>query len=131
MIHWETKYHRFCTVPVDELLPYIRIAFGGTLDVLGHEVNVDSSRIELFCAKALVCKTCGLRATHWAVEVPHKRLGTQRPHLNLYGTRPDGTEEQFTQDHIVPRHTGGATNLHNLQVMCWTCNQAKAVLERR
>jgi hypothetical protein len=125
MIHWETKYHRFGIIPVDELLPYIQIAFGGTLDVLGHEINVDSPRIELFCAKALVCRTCGIVATHWAVEVPHRQLDKMRPHLNLYGLRPDGTEEQFTKDHIVSQHAGGTTDLHNLQVMCWTCKQAK------
>lgn len=34
--------------------------------------------------------------------------------------------EEMTLDHIQPRSKGGANNLENLRLMCWTCNQAKA-----
>jgi hypothetical protein len=124
-VDWANRYHRFGTVPVDELLPYLQAAFGNSLDVLGQEVNVKSTRLELFCEQPLVCCACGLQATHWAVEVPHSQVGILRPHLNLYGLRPDGTDEQFTQDHIVPKAEGGKDCLDNLQVMCYTCNEIK------
>ncbi|MFA5135226.1 MAG: HNH endonuclease [Patescibacteria group bacterium] len=124
-IDWQTRYHRFCTVPVDTLLPRIKAAFGGKLDVEGHVVNAKSSRLELFCAKPLVCCACGLIATHWAVEVDHDKVADgYKPHLNLYGMRGED-EEQFTQDHIVPRRAGGLAVLENLQVMCFSCNHNK------
>jgi len=42
-----------------------------------------------------------------------------------------GSEENLTIDHKLARSLGGTNELANLQMMCASCNQAKAVGEAR
>jgi 5-methylcytosine-specific restriction endonuclease McrA len=38
---------------------------------------------------------------------------------------PDGVAHKATIDHIVPRSKGGSSELDNLQLACFKCNQSK------
>ena len=48
-----------------------------------------------------------------------------RPHLNMYGKRPDGSLLLFTQAHILPKSLSGSNALFNMQIMCADCNSKK------
>ena len=73
----------------------------------------------MYKLKGTTCLSCGLKATHWAVE---STRGKERNwHLNLYGMA-DGVEVLFTKDHIIPKAKGGKNGIHNLQPMCRWCN---------
>ncbi|WP_433953629.1 HNH endonuclease [Curtobacterium flaccumfaciens] len=36
-----------------------------------------------------------------------------------------GSQQSLTLDHIIPRSRGGCHHVHNLQILCRDCNQAK------
>jgi hypothetical protein len=73
--------------------------------------------------------TCGLPATHWALEgtlVKGKEI--QNPHFNLYGLQEEKDQIKeilFTKDHIIPDSKGGSGGLTNMQIMCTVCNTHK------
>jgi hypothetical protein len=124
-------YDRIGTIPFRDLVDAMAQGFGGRIEVLGHEVNCKSTRIEMFLYHALIngaveCCRCGLFATYWAVEKA-KNDKAARPHLNLYGFDPFGRERQFTQDHIVPKSQGGEDKCWNMRPMCRECNIARDV----
>src|SRR5689334_14408610 len=54
----------------------------------------------------------------------HQRLRTQAITLHPWCTQC-GTTDHLTADHIVPLSRGGRTELHNLQVLCLSCNSRK------
>ncbi|UTC29673.1 HNH endonuclease [Bajunvirus bajun] len=80
------------------------------------------------------CVSCGLKGTYLALERSaafdkasrqFRVCDEQLWHMNLYGTREDGAEVMFTQDHIIPRARGGSEDITNLQTMCSPCNNRK------
>ena len=87
----------------------------------GLSVRTSSVRLRTF-KKSLVCVECGLEGTHFWVECNDNK-GSY--HLNLYATRPDGTETLMTKDHIMPKSKGGSDNINNMQTMCTNCNCRK------
>jgi 5-methylcytosine-specific restriction endonuclease McrA len=36
-----------------------------------------------------------------------------------------GSQRQLTVDHVIPKSRGGCNHIHNLQLLCFDCNQAK------
>lgn len=90
---------------------------------LGHNVNLVSKRLMMFAQKGTVCTCCGLKATHFGLDLPAKQ---QVPHFNLYGITDKGKEILFTKDHHVPKSKGGSDHLDNLNTMCGPCNWNKS-----
>ena len=122
---------RHALLSVDDLLPQLKEAltkwqndslvwsYGGVEIVLTYRHNVFVE------ADSLECVSCGLLATHFAIEkVAATKRWPESWALNLYGP-PHGKQTYFTQDHIVPKSKGGASDLTNQQVMCWPCNLEK------
>lgn len=137
------QYLRFEIVPPDEILAHVDAHLNEARTKIqrpdGSWVGVTSLRMRTFAragrsAKGMVCVTCGLRGTFFAVE---QSPGQQSHHLNLYGINEDNAEILITHDHIVARALGGADNISNTQVMCSPCNnkksrgEGKEVLRRR
>lgn len=126
------QYDRFVTVPLEEVLAIVRKHNGTGKKkirevVAGKEVKVNGVRLHTFATKGYVCSTCGLQATHFAIERP--KFGAPNAwHLNMWGVK-DGEEVLFTHDHTLARGDGGADHLDNTTTMCSPCNAAKAVLE--
>lgn len=87
-------------------------------------VTMESHRYQLFAEKGTVCKKCGLKGTHFALE-KHKDVG-DKYHFNLYGISKNGAEIMLTKDHICPRSKGGRNNLNNYQTLCIKCNSKKS-----
>lgn len=96
----------------------------------GVLANVRSLRLRTFLASGVVCKCCGLEATHFALERNYamEQSGGSY-HLNLWGVDAEGGEVLFTHDHILARSLGGADNLSNTQTMCGPCNWEKGISE--
>ena len=96
----------------------------------GYWVGITGLRLNTFLRASkspngMKCVTCGLEATHFAVETSH---GQNSTHLNLYGKK-DETEVLFTADHILARALGGGNSPANLQIMCQPCNGKKGKIE--
>lgn len=91
----------------------------------GHKVKTKSQRYHLFMTQPNVCAGCGMKATHYLLEISRNARPGASPHLNLYGTSESGKEVLFTKDHIIPRSKGGEDSLENYQIMCTTCNNKK------
>lgn len=118
-------YERAGIVPIDEVLPLIRDDSIKSVVLHGHKVNVTSLRLRNF-AKSCTCITCGLEATHFAVE---DNTGYAW-HLNLWADRgPEKKEMLFTHDHTLARSLGGADDEENTTTMCAKCNHAKGRIE--
>ena len=102
--------------------------------VNGEKVSLTSLRLRTFAEPdGLVCHSCGMLATHFAVErnlhdVEHKR----GYHLNLYGQNGQGQEVLFTHDHTIARAIAkligkeDANTTNNTKTMCSPCNNRKA-----
>lgn len=121
------EYTRAGKVSIEEALKAIGNPEVIKAEFLGHVVNVTSLRLLTFC-KSTTCSSCGLAATHFAVE--HNDGFSW--HLNLWADRSDmGKREMlFTHDHTLARGLGGADNESNVTTMCAGCNAKKAVGER-
>jgi hypothetical protein len=138
MFYAARLYHRIGTVPADELRPRIQqklLTPPYRLKVMGKLILLNGPKYRLLANTELECARCGLRAEYFAVECPlHDPPGASpnyhrhKYHLNLYAEKADGTEEQFTLDHIWPKSKGGDYDQKNLQLLCYTCNQKKADL---
>jgi len=126
-------------VPVDEVLLLIikqrekinsdRQAIKERLLVGGHPVKLSSLRLLTFAVHGTKCVSCGLEATHFAIEKQIFNPCTDHPHLNLYGVDAEGTEVLFTHDHVLAQGLGGIDHLSNTQTMCYPCNQEKSIKE--
>ncbi len=130
------RYMRYEVVPIEEIVPIIREYWNNSESRIqrpkGYWVGVTSLRLKTFCRAAespegMKCVTCGLEATHFAVEASPGAVST---HLNLYGLK-DGKEILFTHDHILCRALGGADDLSNAQIMCSPCNGFKSKEESK
>jgi 5-methylcytosine-specific restriction endonuclease McrA len=118
--------------PLEEIVPLIRAEKNGyrvysQVKLNGYSVNLHSVRIRLFGRDPLVCVSCGMKATHFAVEwcdKNYKKLKL-RPHINLYGKNEYGDDVLFTKDHIIPKSKGGSDHTDNMQIMCKKCNEKK------
>lgn len=118
-------YERAGIVAISEIIPLIRDPKIRSVELHGHKVNVTSLRLRNF-AKSCTCITCGLEATHFAVE---DNTGYAW-HLNLWADRgPEKKEMLFTHDHTIARSLGGADDEDNTTTMCAKCNHAKGRLE--
>ncbi|QBQ74507.1 endonuclease [Burkholderia phage BcepSauron] len=96
----------------------------------GLEVHTTSKRLRCFANHGTTCSSCGLEATHFAVERTATKKGSDGPfHMNMWGFR-DGEEVIFTHDHTVSRANGGADAQHNMTTMCGPCNWEKGLRER-
>ena len=92
-----------------------------------YNINVREDRLECFLKKGLSCASCGLKATHFAIERVQSDSYSGYS-LSLYAKKPCGAEEYFTKDHKIPKSAGGKNSIENYQTMCWTCNSKKGSL---
>lgn len=126
------NYDRLGTVSLDEGITAIRSSTTKKVELLGTLVNVDSLRLKTFAFKGTTCVSCGIKATHFAVERHPCYEYTDHPyHLNLWSTQPDGREILFTHDHTLARSLGGKNKISNTEPMCGPCNWKKSVQERK
>jgi hypothetical protein len=96
------------------------------VDIAGYKVNVSSLRLRTFATKGTTCCKCGLKATHFNLEMTqYDAMIGRPPHFNLYGFDEDNEIVMLTQDHIIAKSNGGKDKLLNLQTMCSPCNNAK------
>jgi len=118
----------------------------------GYRVSLGSHRYKNFCLNGVVCKTCGLSGTFFALERlvnknyynryikdPEKYLKTEirldaktsknynngSYHFNLYAIDKNGDEVLMTKDHVIPRSKGGPDKVENYQTLCTKCNSKK------
>lgn len=120
----QRTYVRAGILPLDEVLPLIRDPAVKSVVLHDQKVNVTSLRLQNF-AKSTVCVSCGLQATHFAVET------NGNWHLNLYSTREGKGEMLFTHDHTLARSLGGSDDESNTTTMCAKCNFQKSKGEFR
>lgn len=143
--------NRIAQFTMEEILP--RIGLGMPKFVLqtpqgDFRVKASSTRLE--CLKrSQRCVRCGRKGNVWILENsvqgppkvpmncfikdcpwcslkrPPLPTGFEMPHLNLYHRGRKGHLLLMTQDHIMPRHAGGADKIENLQTMCRECNGFK------
>lgn len=132
VFHWEktlnpSQYERHSTVSTNYVFKKMSEGFKrATFN--GNDVWLDSNRMKTFHLKGLVCASCGLKATKFAIERDRKRpKGIDTYHLNLYSD----CDTLFTHDHILARAEGGEDNLDNTQTMCRPCNNRKSIDERK
>jgi len=102
-----------------------KINFDGTL------VGLSKSKYRVF-EKSHVCAKCGLEAQYFILEKHGMWMGkgnvyniSNEYRFHLMAVRGDGSEVEFTQDHILPKTLGGINNLINYQTMCMDCNSRK------
>ena len=99
------------------------------VEINGISLNISSLRLQTFAMKGTVCKCCGLKATHFAIERDIATASKDGPyHLNLWGIKDD-EEVIFTHDHTLARGLGGKDNINNTKTMCCYCNWEKGKLE--
>jgi hypothetical protein len=103
------------------------------IELFGKQVKLFSkgTRLKTFFVRGTVCSSCGLKATHYAVERPAHETGDFPYHLNLWGIDGKGCDVLFTHDHTLARSAGGADNISNTTTMCSPCNHAKSLIEKR
>ncbi len=125
-----SKYiERLCVLPLETVLPLIRLTSKRHREhfevIDGHKVKFSGSRLMTFKRHGVVCVSCGLAGSFFAVErdIRDKECNF---HLNLYCFRDKNAEAMMTSDHIVPLARGGSrSSLSNRQPMCSKCNNKK------
>lgn len=118
------NYTRAGIVAIADVLPLIADPEITAVELCGHKVNVTSLRLRNF-VKSQTCISCGMIATHFAVEA---NSGNQW-HLNLWASRPGKEEMLFTHDHTLARGLGGEDSEENTTTMCSKCNFQKSRAE--
>ncbi len=126
------RYIRHNTVSIEEAFERFNKFFAGdnsSSKFKGSKfpVRLGGLRLRTFYTKGCICKSCGLRATHFAVE-KSKWLELEIYHLNLWALI-DGREILFTHDHQIARSLGGPDTLENSVPMCESCNNEKSKKE--
>lgn len=126
-------YYRVGLVAIEDVLPLILDASVEKAEFLGHKCGVSSLRLQTFAIKGLECSSCGVKATHFAVEGHETKSGElpQSYHLNLWADRThlDKGEMLMTHDHTLSRGLGGKDHIDNCTTMCSKCNFQKSVQE--
>lgn len=123
-------YERHSSAELEPILNLIRR--GKKEPINGISVGISSLRLRTFAFKGTKCASCGLIATHFAVERDKAAAKNNKSyHINLYGRKEYGIEVLFTHDHILARSLGGLDALDNTQTMCSPCNSKKSVWEHR
>lgn len=122
-------YTRAGLVAIEDVLPLILDPLIEKAEFMGHKVKVTSLRLQTFARKGLECSSCGVKATHFAVEA-HENIGDNW-HLNLWADRSadDKGEMLMTHDHTLARGLGGKDHIDNCTVMCSKCNYQKSIAE--
>ena len=123
-------YDRHSTAAMDPLIDEIRRRMDEyprpKTEVNGQIVKIHSLRLRTFAIHGTVCSSCGLHATHFAVERTSKNTNHSSYHINLYGINSDGREVLFTHDHTLARALGGKDSIENTTTMCSPCNNKKS-----
>ena len=97
----------------------------------GTPVYMSKSKYKVF-EKSHVCAKCGLEAQYFVLE--KHGLWANKGNVfsmskdyrfHLMAIKEDGSEVEFTQDHILPKALGGINGLINYQTMCSDCNLKK------
>jgi hypothetical protein len=94
-------------------------------------VKMDSLRYQVFATHGVICNSCGIKGSFFALEQTIPLSPNQNPniwHFNLYAINDDGEEVLMTKDHIKPKSQKGSNRLVNLQPMCYPCNIKKGSL---
>ena len=133
-------YLRDGVFQLDEVLPFVLLErrTSGHSNRSGLKVNersygdkivkMSSKRLRTFVTKGVVCVSCGLTGTYFALE-RHRILSRHSDpnvwHFNLYALDAEGQEVLMTRDHINPLSKGGPDSLTNSQTMCAHCNNKK------
>lgn len=131
------QYFRLAVLPLEEVMSVLkdysvnkekylsgRYSFNGN-----PSVNLSSLRLRTFTEKGTMCCTCGLEATHFAIERPKTSTKDRDYHINLWATDWKGDEILMTHDHRLARSLGGSDTIENTFPMCFNCNGTKAVFE--
>lgn len=88
-----------------------------------YNIAKNEDRYQCFLKKGVICKSCGLEASYFAIELVSSKSYSGYS-LNLYGLK-NSREQYFTKDHIKPKSLGGKDSIENYQTMCWPCNSRK------
>lgn len=122
------QYDRHGKVDLAEVLEYLRNPRVTRIELQGAMVRVAGTRLMTF-TRGLTCSSCGLEATHFAIERDKISPPNTGWHLNLYGEL-NGEEVLFTHDHTLARALGGSHHdPKNITTMCLPCNAEKSILE--
>ncbi len=125
-------YERTTIFSIEQILPLVGKVHFATVGEHPF-IRLTSWRYKVYAQKGVTCVTCGLKATHFALE--RDRIKSERAqktpfdnvypwHLNLYAQKDD-KEILMTIDHIIPKSKGGTNDMANLQPMCCHCNVKK------
>lgn len=122
------KYTRAGLVDIATVLRAVANTKVSSIVVHGQKVKTTGLRLRTFAEHGIVCSSCGIKATHFAVE---QSPNASNYHLNLWGFNARGQEELFTCDHTLARCLGGKNHLSNTTTMCSRCNHKKGNEEGR
>lgn len=98
-------------------------------------LKTSSLRLKTFASRGVVCASCGLEGSFFAVERNyshrHEPFDEKPFHLNLWALTENDEEVLMTHDHIIARVLGGSDSIENTQTMCEKCNSKKSTKENK
>jgi 5-methylcytosine-specific restriction endonuclease McrA len=121
----EQHYSRLTELTIEQGMALI-VSGVPFVHIDGFRLNLDSIRLKTFLRTGTACRTCGLQATHFAVERDRKNKAQQPYHMNLWAG-----STLMTRDHMIAKSLGGKDHLLNCETMCSPCNSRKSKLEIR